>query len=380
MRIRRKFLQLTSQTVPYGTEVKIRKYLPKGVNQDEHGNYFITIGESFTTMFTCHLDTACRYQKRVNHTQTDTLIGTDGTTILGADDKAGLTVLLYMIEKKVPGLYYFFIGEEVGCIGSSKLASTFDWSDITKVVSFDRRGTTSIITEQLYGRCCSDEFANSLAEALNSTGMSLEMEPDDTGILTDSAQFVEIVPECTNISVGYYNEHTVNEIQDIEFLARLCQACVKIDWESLPIVRIPGEDDDFNDSPGWDDEESVESVWESTSGKYVSEEYTESVFTYISENGVTKKMYISKTWIEHESKLIKDMLKSKGYQPTSIVWDGTVCYCQELNGPYDCVGNRQDLINFISDLAHIPYSHLKENINRVDKNYENWTKITEYAN
>ena len=379
MRIRRKFLQLTSQTVPYGTEVKIRKYLPKGVNQDEHGNYFITIGESFTTMFTCHLDTACRYQKRVNHTQTDTLIGTDGTTILGADDKAGLTVLLYMIEKKVPGLYYFFIGEEVGCIGSSKLAS-FDWSDITKVVSFDRRGTTSIITEQLYGRCCSDEFANSLAEALNSTGMSLEMEPDDTGILTDSAQFVEIVPECTNISVGYYNEHTVNEIQDIEFLARLCQACVKIDWESLPIVRIPGEDDDFNDSPGWDDEESVESVWESTSGKYVSEEYTESVFTYISENGVTKKMYISKTWIEHESKLIKDMLKSKGYQPTSIVWDGTVCYCQELNGPYDCVGNRQDLINFISDLAHIPYSHLKENINRVDKNYENWTKIAEYAN
>ena len=40
-------------------------------------------------------------------------------TILGADDKAGMVILLYMIEKKIPGLYYFFIGEEVGCIGSN---------------------------------------------------------------------------------------------------------------------------------------------------------------------------------------------------------------------------------------------------------------------
>jgi len=382
MRVRRKFLQLTSQTVPYGTESKIKKFLPKGIKQDEHGNYFMTIGDNFTTMFTCHLDTACKYDKRVKHVQTDNLVMTDGSTILGADDKAGMTVLLYMIEKKVPGLYYFFIGEEVGCIGSSNLSMTFDWMNITKVVSFDRRGTKSIITEQFCGRCCSDEFAQALADELNSTGLGLEMEPDNTGILTDSAQFVDLVHECTNISVGYYNEHTTNEIQDIEFLSRLCRAVVKIDWESLPIFRQPGEDDDFNDSPGWDDEEVeiVESVWESTSGKYVGEEYTESVFTYISENGVTKKMYISKTWIEHESKLIKDMLKDKGYQPTSIVWDGTVCYCQELNGPYDCIGNRQDLINFISDLAHIPYSHLKENINKVDKNYENWTKIAEYAN
>ncbi len=33
------------------------------------------------------------------------------------------------------------------------------------------------------------------------------MVPEDTGVLTDSAQFMGIVPECTNISVGYYDEH-----------------------------------------------------------------------------------------------------------------------------------------------------------------------------
>jgi hypothetical protein len=52
-----------------------------------------------------------------------------------------MVVLLYMIEKKVPGLYYFFLGEEVGCVGSNNLAQNFNWPQITKVVSFDRRGT-----------------------------------------------------------------------------------------------------------------------------------------------------------------------------------------------------------------------------------------------
>ena len=37
--------------------------------------------------------------------------------------------------------------------------SNFGWPDIMKCVSFDRRGTNSVITEQIFGRCCSDEFA-----------------------------------------------------------------------------------------------------------------------------------------------------------------------------------------------------------------------------
>ena len=355
MRIRRKFLQLTSQTVPYGTEHNLLKYLPKGVKKDEHGNYFITIGDNFTTMFTSHLDTACRYFKNVKHVQTETTIKTDGKTILGADDKAGMTVMLYMISKKVPGLYYFFIGEEVGCIGSSKLSTTFNWPDITKVISFDRRGTSSIITEQMFGRCCSEEFALALADSLNSTGLGLDMEPDDTGIITDSAQFVDIVPECTNISVGYYNEHTTSEVQDIEFLTRLCRACVKVDWESLPIYRIPGEDDyDYLRDDEDEDDDDIKGFIMNDN------DYTSSLFTTVIDDGVHKKMYISKTWIEKESALIKSMLFTKGYFPVSIIWDGNVCYCQETDGPYELIGNRDDLMLLIPELQSIPANHLKE--------------------
>lgn len=353
MRIRRKFLQLTKQTIPYGQEYRMIKFLPKGTQMDEFGNFYFTVGDNFTTMFTCHLDTACSYRKEVVHVQENNLIGTDGKTILGADDKAGLIVLLYMIEKKVPGLYYFFVGEEVGCIGSSELSMDFNWPNINKVVSFDRRGTNSVITHQLYGRCCSNEFADVLSYRLNSIGLGLNLSPDNTGIMTDSAQFTDIVSECTNISVGYYNEHTTDEIQDIEYLAKLCQACVKVDWETLPVVRVPG-DKEVYDHPGWDDDDSQIEL---------DSQFQENFYTNINEDGVIRKMFISSSWIQEESFEIEQILKQKGYSPEYIYWDGRNCYCQEMDDKqYSFVGTRKDLINFLPSLENIPYSHLKEEI------------------
>jgi hypothetical protein len=83
--------------------------------------------------------------------------------------------------------------------------------------------------------CCSPEFADALCAAYNANGMS--MKPDNTGIYTDSASFIDDIPECTNVSVGYFNEHTGKERQNITFLAKLCEASVKIDWKSLPTKR-----------------------------------------------------------------------------------------------------------------------------------------------
>jgi hypothetical protein len=181
------------------------------------------------------LDTACKSQVNVVHKFDKNIISTDGKSILGADDKAGMTVLLYMIHNRVPGLYCFFIGEEVGCIGSGK-ASDDEWfKNYDRMVSFDRRGTKSVITFQSSKRCCSDDFAQALSNEFNKH--SLSMEPDNTGVYTDSAEFTGVIPECTNISVGYYNEHTHLENQDIDHLIKICLASVKIDWESLPVKR-----------------------------------------------------------------------------------------------------------------------------------------------
>jgi len=236
MNIKDTFLALTSKTYPYGFEDELISFLPKGYFTDIHGNFYYKIGES-RTAFASHLDTACKDQVDVVHKFDGKLIKTDGKSILGADDKAGVTILLYMIEKNVPGLYCFFFGEEVGCIGSGLASRDNMFKSYDRMISFDRRGTGSVITFQSSKRCCSEEFGKKLSTQLNQYGMS--MSTDDTGVYTDSAEFTGVIPECTNISVGYYKEHTHEENQDISHLIKLCNAAIRVDWESLPVVRDP---------------------------------------------------------------------------------------------------------------------------------------------
>ena len=248
------FLRLTSKTVPYGHEDRLvdsmRELFPKGMQKDEWGNYFYKVGES-RSIFAAHLDTVSKDYVTVTHVFDGDLIKTDGKTTLGADDKAGITVLLWMIKNNVPGLYYFFIGEEVGCIGSGKAAKSMDFSHINpvpksgfykgnydRIISFDRRDVGSVITFQSSSRCCSDDFADALCRELNQT-RKMSYKKDTGGVYTDSAEFTHLVPECTNVSVGYYKEHTTNESQDIIHLTNLAEACVKVDWEKLPTKRDP---------------------------------------------------------------------------------------------------------------------------------------------
>jgi hypothetical protein len=238
------FIKLTSMTYPYGYEEVLVKEMikcglfPANISKDTHGNYFIQVGES-RTIFASHLDTVSKTHTKVNHVFEGNMIKTDGTTTLGADDKAGVTTMLWMIKHNVPGLYYFFIGEEVGCIGSGNAArSVADFKGkYDRIISFDRRDVGSVITHQSWSRCCSDSFGDALAAELNKSGLSYKK--DDGGVYTDSAEFVDIIPECTNLSVGYYKEHTTNESQDIDHLTKLAEACLRVDWENLPTERDP---------------------------------------------------------------------------------------------------------------------------------------------
>jgi hypothetical protein len=236
------FLRLTSKTVPYGSEdtlvESMRDLFPKGMRKDEWGNYFYKVGES-RSIFAAHLDTVSKEWGNVTHLFDGNLIKTDGKTTLGADDKAGITILLWMIQNNVPGLYYFFIGEEVGCIGSGNAAKFgFFSGNYDRIISFDRRDVSSIITFQSSSRCCSDDFADALCKELNQT-RKMSYKKDTGGVYTDSAEFTHLIPECTNVSVGYYKEHTTNESQDIIHLTNLAEACVHVDWEKLPTKRDP---------------------------------------------------------------------------------------------------------------------------------------------
>jgi hypothetical protein len=348
MNIKDTFLALTSKTYPYGFEDELVSFLPKGYFQDRHGNYFYKIGES-RTAFTSHLDTACKDQVNIVHKFDGNIIKTDGKSILGADDKAGVTILLYMIEKNVPGLYCFFFGEEVGCIGSGLASSDPMFKDYNRMISFDRRGTNSIITFQSSKRCCSEVFAKSLAKDFNQYG--LNMSPDNTGVYTDSAEFTGVIPECTNISVGYYSEHTRSENQDILHLERLCKAACKIDWETLPIVGVGRdiyEDDDYVSFNSDSDSE-----WEYDNYSY-----------FRTESGTSSKMFIAKTQIDKETVLISDWLVTQGFCPgfKSVEWNGNSLYIESQSGGFDYLCERIELCDMIPDLCEVPDIYVKKTI------------------
>lgn len=238
--------KLTEFTYIYGYEDQlidlIKDLLPKPLQRDEYGNYFIKIGDS-KSMFVSHLDTVGKQKLKINkinyRKNSRHFVKTDGNTILGADDKTGVIIMLNMIDNNVHGLYYFLIGEEIGTVGSGLLykEKKETLSNYDRVIAFDRKAYGSIINRQMGNFCCSDEFVNALSSEFNNNEM--EYVADSYGVWTDSALFMGIIPECTNLSVGYFNEHTVKEEQDMDYMVQLSNVATKINWESLPTVRKP---------------------------------------------------------------------------------------------------------------------------------------------
>lgn len=165
---------------------------------------------------------------------------TDFGECLGADDGAGCWIVREIILSGVPCTCIITRGEEKGGVGSKALAKENEdfLRQFNRAVAFDRRGTSSVITHQGWGnRCCSDEFAEALSAALSEG--DLIFAPDNTGVYTDTAEWVDIIPECTNISVGYFSEHSNSEHLDLKFVQMLRDTVITVDWAALPVVRDP---------------------------------------------------------------------------------------------------------------------------------------------
>lgn len=238
------FLKLTQYTIPFGNESKLEKYLPSGYKKDSVGNYYYQIGDS-RTLFTTHLDTYSRDYEKVNHVidkNDQYIIRTDGKTILGGDNKLGCTILISMINDGIPGTYYFFIGEEPilsgGLYGSSEaLKSNPDFfKNFDRCIAFDRKEYGSIVVRQMGRMCCSPEFAKAIADDFDIHGIKWD-STKGFGYYTDTAVFMDIIPECTNISAGGFFEHFTKEWVDLNYTYEVYLAAKKLNWENLPIKR-----------------------------------------------------------------------------------------------------------------------------------------------
>lgn len=192
------------------------------------------------TLFVAHVDTVHRAGGPNVFDDSTTMWKAAGGQPLGADDGAGVAVLSALIRSGKAAYYIFTRGEEAGGIGSKHLAAEMPelLYEFDRAIAFDRKDVFSVITHQGWGgRCCSNKFAEALCTSMNDLGMM--MMPDDGGVYTDTAEFVEIIPECTNISAGYYREHSKDEHLDTEYLQQLTAAATTLDWDALPTERDP---------------------------------------------------------------------------------------------------------------------------------------------
>ena len=251
------FVEMLEYKRPAGSKAEkrfIQRFIrPLGAEPDAHGNYWVVIdrpiagggSEPSRVMWSSHTDTV-HSQGGMQEVLIDSVSRNElfaDSECLGADCTTGVWIMRQMILAKVPGVYVFHRAEECGGIGSSSIAKRGDkrLSGLLYAIAFDRRGINSIITHQWGGRCCSKEFAESLAPML--PGQYVQ---DSGGTFTDTANYTEIIPECTNISVGYYDQHTHNETQDLRFAVTLAGKMRQFDETRLVCKRDPSVDD-FSD-------------------------------------------------------------------------------------------------------------------------------------
>ena len=270
----------------------IREWLtPLGVSQDSVGNLFKRIGDS-PVLWSSHTDTVHWTDGPQRIERCGDLIqlakNERRATCLGADCTTGVWIMREMILAGVPGLYIFHRAEECGGVGSSHIAKNWNLAQLglQYAIAFDRHDKQSVITYQGGLRTASDAFAASIAVQLPGIYTT-----DDGGIFTDTANYAELIPECTNLSVGYMHNHTKRETQSISHALALRDAMLRIDASQFVCERDPSVVDDLwanytygnqaalIDGP-WDEIEHQvkvgEEVWVKRNGEwYVLDEFDE---------------------------------------------------------------------------------------------------------
>lgn len=214
-----------------------------GAYMDRFGNWHVSIGAAPSrVLWSAHTDTVhCRPARQLVAFRNGTIYLPDHSrsSCLGADDTVGCFLMREMILHDIPGHYVFHEGEERGCVGSTALGQhEASWlGQFDYAVAFDRQGTHEIITHQLGMRGCSDQFALALGSLLGP-----QYRPSDNGVYTDTAQYFGIIPECTNIGVGYSRQHSPLESIDADHVLALRESLLALsqtDLDDLPVKRDP---------------------------------------------------------------------------------------------------------------------------------------------
>ncbi len=210
--------QLYNISAPSNKEDAMREFIMGYVGEkaklttDKAGNVYITKGDAANyPCIVAHIDEVhkkhtCNFRLiEVN----DIIMGYDVKACdhagIGADDKNGIWVALRCLERFPAIKVAFFVGEEIGCVGSRSANMEF-FNDTRYVLQCDRKGSSDFITAAGGVELCSSEFA----QAVN---LSAWKYKEGSGLTTDVMTLKQrgLEVSCCNISCGYYNAHTKDE-------------------------------------------------------------------------------------------------------------------------------------------------------------------------
>ena len=206
---------------PSGGEKQLKRFIKRWVKDNipdaeirtdnNDGNVYIVRGVA--DVYPCvvaHLD-----QVQRNHSKDFIAVETDDIIFgyspsnrcregLGADDKNGIWVALQCLKEFDIIKVAFFVGEEIGCVGSGR-CDMWWFDNCQYIIEPDRRGSSDLITN-ITGYICSEDFKDYIP--MSDFGYS-----EKTGMMTDVLELSErgVGISCINLSCGYYEPHSDDE-------------------------------------------------------------------------------------------------------------------------------------------------------------------------
>lgn len=204
---------------------------------DSIGNLYVTKGQSETyPCIVAHLDEVhdSRGKNFAVYSDGNIIRGYDnfGKNIphgIGADDKNGIWVALKCLEQFEAVKCAFFVGEEIGCVGSGRADMKF-FTNCRFALQCDRRNDSDLIVSVSGQQLCSKRF-------LKDIGYKDYGYSKTTGLLTDVYTLKRngLKISCVNMSCGYYNPHTPTEytnfdhlLKCLKFVSHIVESCTDV--------------------------------------------------------------------------------------------------------------------------------------------------------
>lgn len=169
-------------------------------------DYILAIG-NIPVALAAHLDTVFKYPPDdiFYDREQNVLWSPEG---LGADDRAGLFIIIELLKRGYRPTIILTMGEESGAIGARALVATIPEvpTELKYIIQLDRRG----VNDCVFYDCENKEFK----EYVESFGFKTAI-----GSFTDISTICPVWKVAgVNLSVGYFDEHSVSETLYVTFM------------------------------------------------------------------------------------------------------------------------------------------------------------------